>query len=91
MHCNMIGEDAYRIRSVLRVIFKRKKKDRLAAVSPKSAAGDRREGRVYVPTTSVNESAAPPGVRGAMRLPVLEPPPPQLRGLARSRCSAAAP
>ncbi len=36
MHCSMIGEDAYRIRSVLRVIFKRKKKDRLAAVSPKS-------------------------------------------------------
>ncbi len=37
MHCSMIGEDAYRIRSVLRVIFKRKKrKNRLAAVSPKS-------------------------------------------------------
>jgi len=32
MHCNMIGEDAYRIRAVLRVVFKRKKKDRLAAV-----------------------------------------------------------
>ena len=30
MRCNMISEGAYRIRSVLRVIFKREKKDRRA-------------------------------------------------------------
>jgi len=35
MHCNMIGE-TLTFCSVLFFIFKRKQKDRLAAVSPKS-------------------------------------------------------